>query len=62
MSWATAYYHSGNTHGYTQEELDALNLELCDILATERASSDDTLSQDETDRIIKLHMDNVAKR
>ena len=62
MPWPTPYYTLENTNGYTPDQLDKVNLELCDILANERASSDDSLNDDETNAIINHHMDNVAKR
>ena len=56
------YYRSDNTTGYTQTELDALNEALQDILAGAADSSNDAVTPDEVDRLIKLHNDTVAGR
>ena len=62
MAWPTQYYTQENTQGYSDAELQALNLELCDILADARASHDDQLTPDEMDAIIKAHSDEVSRR
>ena len=63
MLWPTPYYTLENTNGcYTQYQLDRVNLELCDLLANARTSNDDSLSDEETNAMLKQHMDNVAKR
>ena len=62
MAWPTAYYRMDNTDGYTQEELDALNLELCGILADAYDLHDGELSDDERSAIMVLHAHEIAKR
>lgn len=56
------YYRSDNTAGYTQDELEALNAELQDLLADLASSTDGQATPDDVQALITRHGDAVARR
>jgi hypothetical protein len=55
-------YRADNTVGYTERELTILNSEVDCWLLYARMQKGDDLTMDETDELIKRHMDDVAGR
>ena len=57
------YYTQENTQGYTDAELEALNVELCLLLSGWQAKSPAHIrAQERIQEIIKEHNDDVARR